>query len=63
MKALVWLTIILLSVQSWIVAYKYASRKTLWLEPRDFAIIVAIVTLIVCAGLVTLLDQMGWYFN
>ncbi|MCX6834098.1 MAG: hypothetical protein NTW07_03015 [candidate division Zixibacteria bacterium] len=62
-KLLVWLVSVALSVWSWTVAYRYAKKMSWWLLPRDFAIIVAVFTLVACMAFVTFLDKIGWYFD
>ena len=51
----------LLSIGSWVAAYRYASRRSMWLPPANFAIIVAALTLFACIVIVLFLDKMGWY--
>jgi len=58
---LLWLVGMLLSIGSWVAAYRYASRRSMWLPPANFAIIVAALTLFACIVIVLFLDKMGWY--
>jgi hypothetical protein len=61
MKMLVWLIEMVLSIGGWIIAYKYARKRQMWLPPANFAIIVAALILVVCGVIIVWLDKLGWY--
>lgn len=61
MKALSWLVSVLLSVYFWKVALKYATKNPGWILPRDFALIVGVLTMFTCLIIITILERLGWY--
>ena len=44
-------------------AYDYSKKKSLWILPRDLALMAAALTTFICIVIIVGLDQMGWYFD
>jgi multisubunit Na+/H+ antiporter MnhB subunit len=62
MKFLICVLGLALMFTAWLIAFRYASRKKLWIDRHNFAVMVGMITGTLLIALALLLDYLGWWF-